>query len=324
MNSLNKNIIFSVIILAYNEEKTIGSLLNRVLNLTKKYPSEIIIIDSESTDQTPVIVNLLKKEHSNIKYYKKERRRFNFGKIRNWGVRLAKGRYICFLSADTIIERGDFFYYLLRDFNLFKNVVAVFGQQIPHGNLNIVYKLDLLCQFAQLNQYVNENKILIQSLKEPFIEYNKKTHLVWYFISNVFACYKTSFLRIYPFKETLLAEDIILGKEIIEKGFTKIYDSRCQIIHYHKKGLLDYYISQRKSYFVKLLEIKVRPQINILCKLQILFCIDINIFRKMFYFMQVVFFYFLKLLLFTEIRLRQIKSRKALDLLFFYTFIKVL
>lgn len=86
----------SVIIPAYNYARYICLALNSVIH--QNYPNlEVLVIDDGSTDETAAVV---KPYRSLVKYIYKE----NGGTASalNLGLRLATGKYICWLSADDM------------------------------------------------------------------------------------------------------------------------------------------------------------------------------------------------------------------------------
>ncbi len=93
-NQLNKHINFSVIIAAYNAEKTIKKAIESILNQTYS-AYEIIIIDDGSTDETKTQV---KQFGSKVHYLRQENA--GVSAARNKGVESAKGEWVCFLDAD--------------------------------------------------------------------------------------------------------------------------------------------------------------------------------------------------------------------------------
>ncbi len=89
--------IISVIIPAYNAEKTIKQTIQSVLKQTFT-DFELIIINDGSTDSTPEIINSINDERIKV---------FSFANSglacsRNRGIDLAKGEYISFLDADDL------------------------------------------------------------------------------------------------------------------------------------------------------------------------------------------------------------------------------
>jgi len=94
---INKNPLFSVIIPSFNRSNFIVEAIESVIMQT--YPNwEICIVDDGSTDNTyEKIKHLL--ANKKIKYQYQE----NQGQsvARNNGIKLAKGKYICFLDSDN-------------------------------------------------------------------------------------------------------------------------------------------------------------------------------------------------------------------------------
>ncbi len=91
----------SVIIPAWNEEKSVERTMNSILN--SDYPSfEVIFVDDGSTDKTYEIAKKYEKD-DRIKVFTKE----NGGKATalNLGIKYAKGDVIFSMDADTIVDK---------------------------------------------------------------------------------------------------------------------------------------------------------------------------------------------------------------------------
>jgi glycosyltransferase involved in cell wall biosynthesis len=89
----------SIIIPAYNAEKTIENCLNKINKESKRLKSEIIVVDDCSTDRTVEIV----KTFQNIKLIKLENNE-GAGNARNKGADEAKYENLCFIDSDIIIS----------------------------------------------------------------------------------------------------------------------------------------------------------------------------------------------------------------------------
>ena len=89
---------YSVIIPAYNEEQwlpnTLTVLREAMGSLTLQ--GEVIVVDNNSTDRTPQIA---REENARVVFEPVNQ----ISKARNAGARIAQGRYLIFIDADTIV-----------------------------------------------------------------------------------------------------------------------------------------------------------------------------------------------------------------------------
>lgn len=95
----DNNELISVIIPAYNRDKTIKECIDSVLNQTYKN-IEVIVVDDCSSDKTADIVD----GYDDVRVKKCVRLPENHGACyaRNFGVEFAKGQYIAFQDSDDI------------------------------------------------------------------------------------------------------------------------------------------------------------------------------------------------------------------------------
>ena len=95
--------MISIIITAYNAEKTIEKCLNSILD-TKYNDYEIILVNDGSIDNTEKIIELFASDK--IKYYKKKNT--GVADSRNFGIDKAKGDYITFVDSDDYVASNYF------------------------------------------------------------------------------------------------------------------------------------------------------------------------------------------------------------------------
>lgn len=88
----------SICITVLNEERSIGRLLDSLLNQTKK-PDEIIVVDGGSKDKTVEIINHYQRKDARIKLLKEKCSR---AKGRNFGVEMARGEIIAMTDAGCV------------------------------------------------------------------------------------------------------------------------------------------------------------------------------------------------------------------------------
>lgn len=98
MNNLQPKI--SVLMPVYNAEKFLREAIDSILIQTFK-DFEFIIINDASTDNSKKII--LSYRDFRIRYYENKKKQ-GVAKTLNWGLRLAKGRYVARMDADDIAD----------------------------------------------------------------------------------------------------------------------------------------------------------------------------------------------------------------------------
>ena len=95
------DVLYSIIIPAFNEENWLPQILPRLkaAMATCKAPGEIIVVDNNSSDNTPRIAL----EHGARIIFEPYNQ---ISRARNTGARAARGRYFIFLDADTLLPAG--------------------------------------------------------------------------------------------------------------------------------------------------------------------------------------------------------------------------
>ena len=101
----------SFVVPAYNEsariEKTLGEIV-AVIKDFKLIDSEIIIIDDNSSDNTPVIINNIKKNYNEISIvYYKNPKNLGFGGSVKKGLKMAKNEKIIWIPGDNSHPRTE-------------------------------------------------------------------------------------------------------------------------------------------------------------------------------------------------------------------------
>ena len=129
---------FSVILVTYNSSRYIEESISSVLNQTYKN-FELIIIDDGSTDKT---INIIKKFKDNRIKYKYQTNQ-GPSKARNFGIKISKSRWICFIDAD------DYWH---------KNKLKVVNKFLSGNNL-IYHKLHKKVEFKKQNLHITQSKL---------------------------------------------------------------------------------------------------------------------------------------------------------------------
>lgn len=95
--------MISIIITAYNAEKTIERCINSILE-NEYNDFEIIVINDGSSDKTEKVIELFASDK--IKYFSKKNT--GVADSRNFGIEKAKGEYITFVDSDDYVSNNYF------------------------------------------------------------------------------------------------------------------------------------------------------------------------------------------------------------------------
>ena len=95
--------LISIVVPIYNVEIYLEKCIETILNQTYKN-IEIILVDDGSTDSCKDIADEYVKKDKRIKVIHKENG--GLSDARNAGIKIAKGRYICFVDSDDYIEKN--------------------------------------------------------------------------------------------------------------------------------------------------------------------------------------------------------------------------
>jgi len=206
----------SVVIPAYNAEKTIGRTVDALLN--QNYPKkqyEIIVADDGSTDNT---AEISEKHHAKVIRLK----HFGPANARNVGAKHAKGSIILFTDADCVPDRN----WIKQMLEPFKDsdVVGVSG---AYRTLN---KNKLIARFIGLE---------IAQSHERMSKMNNID-----FIGTFSAGYRKSvFLKFRGFSTKYKmadAEDTDLSYRIDKTGMKMVFQPRAVVSHPHPDSLWKY------------------------------------------------------------------------------------
>jgi glycosyltransferase involved in cell wall biosynthesis len=134
-----KNILFSIIIPALDEEGTIDKLLQLLTNAKEKFNFEIIVSDGGSKDRTIEISN----KYADKTAVWNQGRYQTIGGGRNAGAELAESENLIFINADTMPKNIDKFLMEITDWasgkGIYSKYLALAGRVEPNPD-DIIWK----------------------------------------------------------------------------------------------------------------------------------------------------------------------------------------
>lgn len=212
---MENNFIASVVIPVKNGGGLFKSLLDSVF--AQKFDNyEVVIIDSGSTDGT---VDLIKKYPARLIQIKPEE--FGHGKTRNYGAKLAKGKYVVFLTADSIPSNNNWLRNMIAPFKGY-NIAGVYGRQYPKPNENPLDKYFFLSLYGDKDiVWTTHNCVQGDNV-----------------FSDANSAVRRDLLIKYPYKnDIIVSEDYEWAFRILPLGYKIYYNSSAQVTHSHSYNL---------------------------------------------------------------------------------------
>ncbi|MEO7216489.1 glycosyltransferase family 2 protein [Mucilaginibacter sp.] len=200
----------SLIVRSFNEEKHIGRLLEGIKKQTLYSETEVILVDSGSTDNT---VKIALEHGAKVISIKPEE--FSFGRALNKGCEMAAGKYLLFASAHVYPVYTDWIKKMIQPFDN-KNIALVYGKQI--GN--------------EITKY-SESQIFKKWFPDDS-NYNQDHP----FCNNANAVVRKELWLNQQYDETLTGlEDLDWARKIEQKGHVIAYEADAPIVHVHEESI---------------------------------------------------------------------------------------
>jgi glycosyltransferase involved in cell wall biosynthesis len=155
----------TIVIPAYNEEKTIVRTLNSICKNITSYSVEIIVVDNNSKDNTSKLV-----ESCGVRCILEQRQGIKFA--RNCGLTNAKGRYIINADADTIYPK-NWIQALIEPLDKNKHAAVTYGRYafLPEKNtkrLTYFFYESVADISRRLNKYFKDEAVNVYGCCSAF------------------------------------------------------------------------------------------------------------------------------------------------------------
>jgi rhamnosyltransferase len=212
--------LISIVIPVKNGIDTIKECLDGIFSQTLIDQTEVIIIDSGSTDGTLDIIRLYP-----VRLYQIAPQDFNHGATRNYGVTLAKGEIIVMTVQDAIAANELWIENIYSHFND-PDTQGVVGMQ----GVNKDKKTNPAMWFHRFSDPVVEIRQLAADAFDALSSRDKFKLSNW---DNVNAAYRKKALLFIPFEETNYSEDWLWAKSALSKGLKIKRDPNLLVFHYH-------------------------------------------------------------------------------------------
>ncbi len=222
----------SVIIPVKNGGEQLRSLLGKIRSQRKVQDVEIIVIDSESTDNSVKIARAL-----GAKVIQIPQKEFNHGATRNLGAREASGEYLVFTVQDAMPVNDYWLYNMICPFIEYPELSALSSKQFVKSEadlfslwMNETMAKSLGLEGDSIYSLSEDSKVIDWRL------FDSVTKRRLTFFDNVSSCIKRSIFKEIQFSPLINAEDIDYGVRLLEKRKSIGYLTSTGVYHWHERG----------------------------------------------------------------------------------------
>jgi rhamnosyltransferase len=171
-------------------------------------PSQVVVVDSGSTDGTQAIVRSFPTQLIEIKPEE-----FTYGYALNLGVANVEAELVATLSAHSLPANSDWLRHLIRAFSR-PRVAGVYGRQLPRANATVLELVGM-----RLTGVLSETPRLLD--QRPLF-------------SNANGAFRRSLWLEHAFDERIRgAEDIAWVRTMQERGYLIAYEPTAVVYHSH-------------------------------------------------------------------------------------------
>jgi glycosyltransferase involved in cell wall biosynthesis len=193
---------------------------------------EILVIDSGSTDGS---LDIARRHGARIHEIPKSE--FSHGGTRNLAMRLARGDHVAFITQDATPAHSRWLASLLNGFDKADDVALVFGPHHARPDASHMIKSEMERHFALWP----DGDVQRLDRSPPGLIAYRAYPGKWSFFSDVNGCVARWAWERIPYREVPYAEDQLLGREMIEAGYAKVYMADAAVLHSHDYPTMQFF-----------------------------------------------------------------------------------
>ena len=220
--------VVTVAIPVLNGARYLDEVLDAVRAQDVDREVEILIVDSGSTDGSLEIA----RRHGAV-VHEIDASEFSHGGTRNRMMAMARGEHVAFLTQDATPADERWLGALLEGFEQADDVAAVFGPHEARPDASHMIKSEMERHFASWGD--GGRAIDVQRLDrspEGLAAYRDFPGQLTFLSDVNCAVARWAWERV-PYREVPYAEDQLLGRELIEAGFAKVFHPEARVLHSH-------------------------------------------------------------------------------------------
>jgi rhamnosyltransferase len=200
---------------------------------------EVLIVDSGSTDGSVEAA-----KGAGARVVEIDKSTFQHGRTRNLMVSEAEGEVVALLTDDAVPANANWLDAIVEGFAQADDVALVFGPQIAVPEHPHFVRREIHDHFLTWGGGSEIDVQRIDPGPEGKVDYEANQG-VYAFFSDVNGAVAKWAWREHPYREVPYAEDQLLGREMLEAGFAKVFHPDAAVVHSHDYGPL----GSMKRYF---------------------------------------------------------------------------
>ncbi|QWD72748.1 glycosyltransferase family A protein [Polynucleobacter sp. UB-Raua-W9] len=220
----------SVVIPTKNAGLLFEAVLKQVLLQKTKWPFEVLVVDSGSSDSTISVV----RENPSVRLIEIAPSEFGHGKTRNFAIENSTGEFIVMITQDALPINRDWLAEMVSAADQDLNIAGVFGRHIAHSDASIFCANELDQHFLS---FLKMPIVKLDDSKRYLADEGYRQYL--YFFSDNNALIRRSVWNKIPYPEVDFAEDQAWARLIVEAGFHKAYAHKAVVAHSHNYGYIE-------------------------------------------------------------------------------------
>ena len=221
----------SIVLLVKNGEEYICESLQSIFTQKVDFGFEVLAIDSGSKDHTLEIL----RQFPQVRIIEIPPESFNHGDTRNYGAEKSHSdaEYIVYLTQDATPADENWLANLIAPFGEDIKTAGVFSRHIPRpdASASLVRQLATVWQTGGQQRLIKKMPGTLQEFMHDRFYYN--------YFSNTSSAIRRSIWNKHPFRQVPFAEDALWADEVIQAGYTIIFEPQSLVTHSHSYNFVE-------------------------------------------------------------------------------------
>jgi len=217
----------SVVIPTYNGGEVFRAVLDAVQSQRTRWPYEIIVVDSGSSDGT---FEFCRKRGVDI-LHQIPSAEFQHGRTRNLAISLGSGEFIAVLTQDALPTNAFWLQNFVTVLERHPEAAGGFGRHVAYPHMSPFVRRAIDDHFALMNSLplVVSKHTDIARWNSDDIQWRQFLH----YLSDNNACLRRTAWEKIPYPEVDYGEDQMWAREIVTAGYQKLYVPSATVYHSH-------------------------------------------------------------------------------------------